>query len=597
METEQIIRKYAKIINTANEIHEDSARRIKSEAIDAIGLKIGIVEANVVINNESKTGYMLGKQDGTGMSFYPNKEAAVTEYLKALNLAKEETQKREVSLVKYTENKTLKEAESAEKAPVMRAKNDRDKKIPLKSLLNKNKESSSGHDLNDMIIPEESLKNNEDKIEKFDIIQDLFEHKKSSTAINTDRAKKTQKQTTEIPNHKCEENSLEQEKISLADLTKKDKQELEVEKPVKIKHELESRKNAENTQQPKIKESVVYIKEHEAKSSTDNAEPKQKESVTRTKEILELDQTEKEQDNSAPIEDTAAKEVENKYNYSNGADFINFLTDKKKQDEKSPEEKRQIMEAEKEITDIESFKEPTHEANTPTVPEIANETVCVEEERSVIPEEKQKKPLEKQSQYIMYAHNIKFIGKTDKTYVREFELKVAPLDLPEVTQNKSVPVIAVLKTGQETITSVSEKERVSCQMTTKDGITFMVRGIWREGQFVSKVYPTGEQLHEKYDIKEQITTVEPDFTEPEKYKAVFNQKLAGLDTEIAVFPLAPYNEPSGLVPILTGVIRTDRNDSAISGKDCTVIIETDNAKYRAYGKWENNEFVKTIEKI
>ena len=227
------------------------------------------------------------------------------------------------------------------------------------------------------------------------------------------------------------------------------------------------------------------------------------------------------------------------------------------------------------------------------------------EKKSVIPEKPQEKTENIQpkpqpeniSQYIMHKHDIKFVGKNDKTYIREFEIKVSPLELPEVTQNGSVPVIAVLKTGKEIITAISEKERVSCQMTTKDGIIFMVRGIWRDGQFRSKVYPTGAQLHDKYDVKEKLSVIEPDFAEPSKYETIFKQKLAGQDTILSVHPLQPYNEPTGLVPILVAVIRTDKNDSAISGKDNTVIVESDNSKYRAYGKWENDEFVKVIEKI
>lgn len=168
------------------------------------------------------------------------------------------------------------------------------------------------------------------------------------------------------------------------------------------------------------------------------------------------------------------------------------------------------------------------------------------------------------------------------------DMMIAPIYINEKDMHPEIVVWA--KHDNETVTGFSSKKRRSVDITIGDH-SFIVRGLFKNGEFESRVFASGATLSMGFNLKVDTKTFRSKNKKDYQgghvcYKIKKDEK----DYQIHIFPLTTNNDRNGMAPCL--ILSENGEDKRLYDSEHEIIIlESDLGKLKAFNYWDNNSLV------
>ena len=192
------------------------------------------------------------------------------------------------------------------------------------------------------------------------------------------------------------------------------------------------------------------------------------------------------------------------------------------------------------------------------------------------------------------VHKVRLSDRTNKGAVKEYVFVIAPLDIPEDGNEPGTNIMAMLTQGVKKAYSSSDLVgRKSLVITIGDGIEFMVRAKWEDGTLESFVYAAGESRM-MYDTEDNCVSQAKGMTK-DLYEEMFINYIPGSDEPLFCLPTSGVNETDGLAEIMVATMGPTAYNVVSSNSDHTVLINRGDKTLRIFGRWDGDEFKRTVE--
>lgn len=213
-------------------------------------------------------------------------------------------------------------------------------------------------------------------------------------------------------------------------------------------------------------------------------------------------------------------------------------------------------------------------------PETMPEEIEIEPAVETVVETAQKNIAELQpseQQMIMSKHVVRLSNKKNPSDVKEFSFLVKPLLVTDNVATADITVTAE-HNGQKIhlVSSKDGQKSIQCEI---GGMSFMIRGTWKNRRFNSMIYPAHAS---EYDMKDNESSIAPEHILAETFDDSFVQIIG--DAKLYVLPNSKMNEPDGFCSI--SIVQEENDERLVHANDNNVhFLYIGGIKFRVYAKW------------
>lgn len=199
----------------------------------------------------------------------------------------------------------------------------------------------------------------------------------------------------------------------------------------------------------------------------------------------------------------------------------------------------------------------------------------------------------------------KNVNNEDKEEVREIELYVVPLTIPEDGDSLSSDILVIIKDAAGSGYYTSDITGRKSVIASNSDHSFIVTGSWEKGKFKTNVRATGKTLTDKREVSREVYNIRPRFMDKAKLghpvmflkEEYINGDIKKL--KIHSIPLAIRKNKTDIAPTIYCMDSiSDDKRVVYSAKDKDkVLFEFEDEIYRITSMWDGEYFESEIEQI